>query len=181
MRYPDTPIMKPLFDLFRKIDLKLGEYQFSDIAGNSILYYNNINRKRSVSPITPQDFEITGVPARPWGEIGVEANLSNVTRPFADRLIKDVETGGSEGWKLMMRYDQYSMKAYMAGNRSDAHPKDVPDIDAAHLMPYPINVVNWCEAFDTSSSAFDKALTETVLESLAFAWDGSDFDWKYIV
>ncbi|KIP05274.1 hypothetical protein PHLGIDRAFT_128999 [Phlebiopsis gigantea 11061_1 CR5-6] len=181
MRYPDTPIMKPLFDLFRKIDLKLGEYQFSDIAGNSILYYNNINRKRSVSPITPQDFEITGVPARPWGELGVEANLSNVTRPFADRLIRDVETGGSEGWELMMRYDQYSMKAYMAGNRSDAHPEDVPDIDAAHLMPYPINVVNWCEAFDTSSSAFDKALTETVLESLAFAWDGSDFAWKYIV
>ena len=77
----------------------------------------------------------------------------------------------------MMEYDQYSMKSYMAGNRSDTRPW----LDKEGLMPYPMNVVNWCETFDKSSGWYDRALTETVLETLAFSWDGEPIDWKYIV
>lgn len=77
----------------------------------------------------------------------------------------------------MMQYDQYSMKAYMTGNRTDTQPW----LDKAGLMPYPTNVVNWCETFDTSSGSYDKALTEAVMDTLAFSWDGKPFAWKHIM
>ena len=179
MRFPKTDVMKPLFDLFDEISLPLGDYQFKDKLGNSTLLYNNVNQKRRTDdePITPKDFDITGVSPAPWGQLGWKANVDNVVDPFADALIEDFKTGGTKGWELMMKYDQYSMRAYMAGNRSDTSP----DLDKMKLMPYPLNVINWCETFDKSSGWYDRGLSETVLESLAFTWDKNPIDWKYIV
>lgn len=71
MRFPQTPIMQPLFTLFETIGLKLGDYHFQDDLGNSALLYNDINKQRRQGPITPQDFDITGVPAEPWGNLGL--------------------------------------------------------------------------------------------------------------
>lgn len=178
MRFPETPIMEPLFRLFRKINLPLGQYQFQDKHGNSTLYYNGINQRRVDASDTASAWEITSVPS-PWGEIGWKANVSNVVEPFAKKLIEDyTKTDSKKGWELMMKYDRYSMKAYMAGNRSDTDPEQ---LDKRGLMPYPMDVVNWCETFDKSSGWYDRALSETVLEDLAFQWDNKPFGWKYIV
>lgn len=177
MRFPKTPIMDPLFNLFDEISLKLGDYYFKDKNGNSTLLYNNINRQRFDGSVKPSDFNISGIISEPWGNLGWQTNVSNVVDPFSTALIQDFKEKRQEGWELMMKYDQYSMRAYMAGNRSDARPS----LDKEGLMPYPLNVVNWCETFDKSSGWYDRGLTETVLESLAFQYDGSPFDWKYIV
>ncbi|KAF9062669.1 hypothetical protein BDP27DRAFT_1368643 [Rhodocollybia butyracea] len=182
MRFPETTIMEPLFRLFRKINLPLGQYQFQDKHGNSTLYYNGLNKRRVGAPDTASDWEIESVPS-PWNEIGWKANVNNIVKPFAKKLIEDFnkpigEDGCDDGWTLMMKYDKYSMKAYMAGNQSDTDPDN---LDRLRLMPYPMDVVNWCETFDKSSSWYDRALSETVLEDLAFKWDGKPFDWKYII
>lgn len=178
MRFPKTAVMKPVFDLIERIGVETGDYQFKDKLGNSTLYYNNINKKRPApnTPTKPQDFEITNIPNSPWGELGWEENVDNVVKPFANRLIEDFEKKEKDGWKLMMDYDKYSMRSYMAGNRTDT----APWLDKKGLMPYPLDVVNWCETFDKSSGWYDRGLTETVLESLAFSWDGKPIDWKYI-
>ena len=179
MRFPKTEVMQPVFDLFDKIGLKTGEYLFKDRHSNSAMLFNDIQRRRTEDPVTPQKFEITGVPAEPYGNLGWAKNVANVVDPFADRLIHDFTTNGKRGWEIMMEYDQYSMRSYMAGNRSDKDRYD--DLDRLNLMPYPLEVVNWCETFDKSSGWYDRALSETVLEALAFSWDGKPIDWKYIV
>lgn len=176
MRFPDTPIMGPLFDLFREISLPLGDYRFKDERGNSVLLYNDINKQRIDGPVKPNDFQITGVTSK-WGDLGWQKNVSNVVDPFANALVKDFQNNTKDGWKLMMKYDMYSMKAYMTGNRSDT----ACYLDREKLMPYPIEVVNWCETFDKSTGWYDRGLTETVLESLAFQYDRSPINWKYIV
>ncbi|EUC58754.1 L-amino acid oxidase, partial [Rhizoctonia solani AG-3 Rhs1AP] len=47
--------------------------------------------------------------------------------------------------------------------------------------PLPNDVVNWCETFDKSTGWYDRALSETVLESIAFGWqpgpDPPPVDW----
>lgn len=145
MRFPKTDIMKPLFDLFDEIKLPLGDYYFKDKLGNSTLLYNGVNQQRRTdgAPITPEDFKITGVVPERWGKLGWQANVDNVVHPFSQALIEDFKTGGKDGWDLMMKYDIYSMRAYMAGNRSDAEPS----LDQKSLIPYPLSVVNWCETF----------------------------------
>ena len=154
--------MRPLFALFETIGIQTETFYFKDRDGNSALLFNDIPRQRIDGPVTPQDFNITGVPASPWGDLGWQENMANVIQPFAQKLIKDAETGGKDGWKLMTKYDQYSVKAYMAANRSDTGDS----LDKQGLLPYPINVVNWCETFATASGTFDKALSESVLENL---------------
>ncbi|KIP01104.1 hypothetical protein PHLGIDRAFT_123663, partial [Phlebiopsis gigantea 11061_1 CR5-6] len=179
MRFPNTEVMQPLFDLFAKIGLRTGQYLFKDRRGNSALLFNDVQRKRADGPVTPQKFDITGVPPEPYGNLGWEKNVANVVEPFSKRLIHDFRTKGDRGWEVMMDYDKYSMRAYMAGNRSDKDKYD--GLDELNLMPYPLEVVNWCETFDKSSGWYDRALSETVLEALAFSWDGKPIDWKYIV
>ncbi|GJE93595.1 FAD-dependent oxidoreductase [Phanerochaete sordida] len=163
MRFPDTPIMAPVFDLFDDLGLKKLEYLFEDRDKNSTLFYNAVRRKRQTDAVTPKQFRIHNVPDR-WGSLGIKANMQNVTKPFTDALKNDVENGGNEGWKLMMKYDIYSTRAYMQGRRSDW----TQELDKKNLMPYPIRVVEWCETFTEATSFFDRALTETVLDALAF-------------
>ncbi|EKM51231.1 uncharacterized protein PHACADRAFT_213099 [Phanerochaete carnosa HHB-10118-sp] len=165
MRFPDTPIMKPVFDLFRLLRLKLLDYYLVDRNSNSTRCFNDIVRQRGEGPILPQDYNIYNVPQY-WGKHGVHKNVENVVRPFKDRLKYDQENGTHDGWALMMKYDVWSMRAYMAGNRSD----EDKDLDSLDLIPYPLEVVEWCETFDHSTSSYDKALTEVVLDSLAFEY-----------
>ncbi|GJE93599.1 FAD-dependent oxidoreductase [Phanerochaete sordida] len=188
MRFPKTPIMAPVFELFERLKLRKLKYYFDDREGNSTLFYNNVLRQRHGGNLVPEDWKIMGIPPR-WGARGVHANVSNVVEPFKRRLIEDADsekdsanTSGNSsgapalGWGLMMEYDVYSTKGYMSGRRSDWRP----DLDELKLMPYPLKVVEWCDTFHGSTSSFDRALTETVLDSLAFEYDNEPFEWYCI-
>ena len=167
MRFPKTPMMKRTFNLFRKLrkeaGLSLIPYIFDN--DNSTLQYNSILMKRGLSSEDPQKWNVQDIPPdfaqRGWSKL-----VENVTGPFVDQLAEDFKRRDKRGWKQMMQYDQYSTRAYMSGNRSDAKP----ELDQLHLMPYPTPVVDWLETFDTSSASYDRALSEAVLDSLAFTF-----------
>ncbi|KAL5522354.1 hypothetical protein ACEPAG_8370 [Sanghuangporus baumii] len=147
MRFPKTPLMDPL--------------------QNSTLYYNSVLVQRANHRGNPEDFGISDITGHTWPEL-----VKNVIDPLAKELAKDVtsETDSNAGWKLMMEYDKYSTRAYMAGNRSDARP----ELDKLGLMPYSLEAVSCCETFDKSTAWYDRGLSETVLEALAFTWPESD-------
>lgn len=52
----------------------------------------------------------------------------------------------------------------MSGIRSD----NEGCLDELKKMPYPTEVVNWLETFDSSTGSYDVALSEAVLDELAF-------------
>lgn len=177
MRFPDIPIMWPVFMLFKYLGLEKLNYYFDDLTENSTLYYNGVRRKRTDAPILPQDFKIDAKDVPPeYGRLGVGANMANVIDPFKAKLKEDSIHRDNAGWKLMNEFDKYSTKAYMAGSRADARP----ELDKLGLMPYPLAVVEWCETFSDATLSFDRALTETVLDSLAFEYKESGVQWYCI-
>ena len=45
MRFPDIPIMNPVFDLFKRLELKLLTYYFADRWCNTTRCFNDIVRQ----------------------------------------------------------------------------------------------------------------------------------------
>lgn len=140
--------------------------------------YNGVLKKRGAGPgpyiEDPREWNIPDIPPQFAGQ-GWSALVHNVVDPFVQQLAHDFETRGSEktGWKLMMQYDQYSTRAYMSSRHNDAKA----ELDKLGLMPYPLPVINWLETFDTSTAAYDRALSEAVLESLAFSFPRPEVEW----
>ncbi|KAL5496076.1 hypothetical protein ACEPAH_3169 [Sanghuangporus vaninii] len=169
MRFPKTPLMNPVFKLFNRLGIwekdKLIPYIFE--SPNSMLYYNSVLVQHDKHRGNPEDFGISDITGHTWPEL-----VKNVVDPFAEKLAEDVNAGGKAGWELLMKYDKYSTRAYMAGNRSDA----LPELDKLGLMPYSLEAVSCCETFDKSTAWYDRGLSETVIETLAFAWPESDLD-----
>ncbi|KAH9835191.1 FAD/NAD-binding domain-containing protein [Rhodofomes roseus] len=165
MRFPDTPMMKRTFHLFKKLteeaNLSLIDYIFE--SPNSTLLYNGKIMKRASSTQDPTAWDVRNIPSQ-YAQEGWSALVNNVVDPFVKQLAEDIKRDDKKGWKLMMEYDQYSTRAYMSANRSDTRP----ELDELRLMPYPTPVVDWLEMFDKSSGWYDHALSETVLETLAF-------------
>lgn len=69
----------------------------------------------------------------------------------------------------MMKYDSYSTRSYMSHvyMPSDDFLRVHPDVPIDHL---PTNVVNWMETMDKTTGWYDRALTTTVLEEMAFGF-----------
>lgn len=160
MRFPDTPPMEHVFELLRWYELKLSNYRFEN--GNATLFYNGIRKKYESNPDTADIFNVTGIP-EVYSQTGWCALVANVVNPFVNGLVNDAKGNETSRWKLMMKYDKYSSRAYMAGNRSDARP----ELDMLKMMPYPISVTNWLEMFASSTASYNNALSEAVLHKLA--------------
>ena len=76
----------------------------------------------------------------------------------------------------MMDYDKYSARGYM-------ELSDGAEGSDKALFPFPSNVVDWMELFNDSTNAYDYALTELVMDDLAFAWPeegGKDVEWRCV-
>ncbi|KAI5990299.1 hypothetical protein F5J12DRAFT_929879 [Pisolithus orientalis] len=136
-------------------------------------YFNGVRERISDKPGSFRA-EKLGVAAS-YVKAGTDAISSDVVKPFARMLIEDIKQRKKEGWKMMMANDSYSVRAYMSF-------KYLPSVHL--LLPpqhLPNKVVNWCELMENSTKAYDRALTEEVFESLAFARvDDSNFgdvDW----
>ncbi|KAF4601469.1 hypothetical protein EYR38_006122 [Pleurotus pulmonarius] len=180
MRFPDTPVMTRLFNLFRYAPLnrgdfqlfsKLKDYYFKDAKGNNLLYYNDVRKRQNSGP-SGDDFlwSRLGV-GHEYLAAGVEEIMKDVVTPFADELMRDIDTGGTKGWDQLMQFDAYSTRAYMSTKYLPSPNLGLP---AHSLSP---SVVNWCETFDKSTGWYDRSLAETVLEDMAFSLPGP---WKLI-
>ncbi|KAI6106546.1 hypothetical protein EDD16DRAFT_1523887 [Pisolithus croceorrhizus] len=137
-------------------------------------YFNGVRERISNKP---GDFRAKdlGV-ADSYVKAGVNPIASDVLKPFARMLIEDTKGRKREGWEMMMANDSYSVRAYMSFKYLPSVHLELPP---QHL---PTNVVNWCELLEDSTKSYDRALTEEVFGSLAFAMvddkDFGDVDWK---
>ena len=180
MRFPQSPIMRDVFRLFSKIDIidKVIPYHFT--VPTNLLYFNGIRRPREDPSIfTSTAFDINTI-LEPYASLGWEYLAEYVVKPFKDALIKDNDNNTQRGWELLMRYDPYSARTYMENFplivQTDG---DKALLNPSGLLPYPPAVVDWLELFNTSTSSYTYALSEMVLEDLAFAWPGVK-DWSCI-
>ncbi|KAG1747906.1 uncharacterized protein EDB91DRAFT_1235818 [Suillus paluster] len=155
---------------------KLIEYYYTAKAGGTFMYFNN-QRYQVSGTSHPPEFHARemGVEAE-YVNVGVDNIIADVVTPFANMLMKDLEQHTEKGWEVMKKNDVYSLRAYMSFKYVPSVSLDLPPM---HLTT---NTINWCETFDKSTGWYDRGITETVLEALAFAKVGSqtfgDVDWK---
>ncbi|KAG0704662.1 hypothetical protein DFH29DRAFT_848626 [Suillus ampliporus] len=178
-------VMKRLGDLINysklndshNIPLKsrLIDYYFTAKAGGSFYYFNKQRYQVSDPSSKPPDFRAQEMGVEPeYVAVGVEKIVGDVIEPFARILTQDLEQQSRRGWDIMRKNDVYSLRAYMSF-------KYIPSVSLG-LSPMHLdtNVINWCETFDKSTGWYDRSLTESVFEALAFAKAGSerDVEWK---
>jgi monoamine oxidase len=181
MRFPKIASMQRVFALFDYPPLnrdgialkrKLQHYIFA--SGKAFYDYNDVTvRQSEVPPGDPFKASqvIKDVNPDPYIAAGTSAIVDDVIRPFATGILKDLKKHldfdkfHGPGWVYMQGYDLYSTRAYMSTKYLPS-PR-LPNLPAT---PLPTDVVNWCETFDKSTGWYDRALTETVLEAIAFGW-----------
>ncbi|TFK36513.1 hypothetical protein BDQ12DRAFT_609672 [Crucibulum laeve] len=184
-KYEDG-VMKRLAKLFEypklntggelQLESKLRPYFFkasSTGTGKGFLYFNGVRALNDPSAQCTFHAEEMGVPDV-YIKVGVERIVDDVVQPFAKGLLDDLKTGSTSGWDCMMQFDKHSMRSYLTMCYIPSKELDLPE---EHLST---SVINWLETFDKSSGWYDRALTETVLEALAFAKVGDEtpVDWK---
>ncbi|GJE84140.1 amine oxidase [Phanerochaete sordida] len=177
MRFPEISPMSRLFHLFdypplnsSGIDLKkkLKRNHFYSVPEHAaLLSYNGVTVKQNSIP-AGDPFRsaavIKDVDSQSYLLAGAEAIVDDVIRSFAEGLLSDIKNGTTTGWEFMMKYNHLSTRAYMS---TDYRPS------AKLRLPYgPLSndVINWLETFDKSTGWYDRSLSETVLEAVAFGW-----------
>lgn len=179
MRFPQIPVMDRVFRLFDypplntpdiALKAKVKPYYFQ--AEDAFLSYNGVTVKQNAVP-AGDPFHgasvIQDVDSQPYIDAGAKAIADDVIEPFATRLLEDLANGTHSGWDYLMSFDHYSTRAYMSTEYrpSDKLPVKLPD------KALSTDVVNWVETFDKSTGWYDRALSETVLEAIAFGWSPS--------
>ena len=85
-----------------------------------------------------------------YTDIGAETILSNVLGPFRAPFAQN-PLQIEQALHDLFAFDHLTTRTLM-------------------LQSYPSSVVEWCETKEDSTGAYDRALTETVLDSVAFNW-----------
>ncbi|TFK66663.1 FAD/NAD(P)-binding domain-containing protein [Pluteus cervinus] len=174
MRFPDTPMMRRTFKLFDDLGSRISRIPYFFNSESSTLLYNGIPKKNG-TPFFPKTWEQPFPEPLPEKYHGMtSSDLSNyAVKPFADALAKDIALGqdpeDTPGWKLLMKYDKYSTRAYML-LEPPQDPELKKQLDPKNLFPYPSYLIDFCEDFSNSTGSFDTAFTEKVLSYLNFNW-----------
>ena len=185
MRYPLPPVdsdgnyqngvMQRVGWLFNYINLQdqLAPYYYSSNKSAGFQYYNGIRVRIG----TPNDFDAPALGInQSYIQAGVSAIVEDVVNPFAEALYADLANGTTTGWDKMLSVDAHSTRSYMAFAYKPSPSLNIPE------QTLSTNVINWLETFDKSTGWYDRGLTETVLEAIAFAQVGdSSIDWKCIM
>ncbi len=170
MRFPDNEVMRRLFHLFNyeplntgdfQLRAKLRDYHFEDLKNNNLLYFNDTRRKRGGTSGDGFQWSDLGV-GEEYLKVGVTEIMNDAFRPFVDALEKDMVDGGSDGWNLLMEVDAYSTRGYLSTKYIPSPNLGIP------REPLATSIVNWCETFSNSTSSFDRAWAESILEELCF-------------
>ncbi|CAA7261987.1 unnamed protein product [Cyclocybe aegerita] len=154
-------IMQRVGNLFNylKMQDKLLPYYFKSNGSPGFQYFNGVRAR--IGDGADFGAPLLGI-AQELINKGVSTIVDDVVGKFAQGIYDDLKTSGEEGWKEMMAHDAYSTRAYMAFKYIPSPSLGLPE---AH---FPTRVINWCETFDKSTGWYDRGLTETVLEALAF-------------
>ena len=157
---------------------KLIPYYYSarDPARPCFYYFNGVHQRvEKDKPKGSFKAEDMGVGAA-YAKAGADAIENDALDPFVRMLINDLETGGNDGWTVLMENDTHSVRSYMASKYLPSYSLNLPP---RHLSS---DVINWCNLLQNSSGGYDRALSELVFSALAFANVGNnnygDVDWK---
>lgn len=166
---------------------KLIPYFFDTKDGNGIEFYNGRRKRLNVSSGLVDPFNVQSLNVDVlYIKIGYDKIYGDVIGPFAKGLEEDLENHSDAGWKRMLEFDSFSTRSYMCH-------KYVPSPELVALgLPagkhLPTDVVNWMETVSMTTgwyaillscyypqliafiSRYDRALTTTVLEELAFGF-----------
>nr|QAA96039.1 L-amino acid oxidase 4 [synthetic construct] len=108
-------------------------------------------------------------------DIGVTKIVNDAVGPFAQALFDDLQKHTTTGWDDMMKNDAYSTRSYFSFKYLPSPSFGLP---SEHFST---RVINWLETFDKSTGWYDRGLTETVLEAIAFGEVGDgEVDWRCI-
>ncbi|KDR80293.1 hypothetical protein GALMADRAFT_242628 [Galerina marginata CBS 339.88] len=187
MRFPKIRSMQRVFNLFdyaplNTPDIALGSkvHPFVFQCDNTFLSYNGVTVQGSPPPydVFKSSEVIQDTNPQPYIQAGTKAIVNDVISPFASGILQDLGQDEKPGWDYMMRFDSYSTRAYMSIAYEPSEDLGIPP------CPLPTDVVNWCETFETSTGWYDRALSETVLEAIAFGWqpgpDPPSVEWYCI-
>ena len=175
MRYPKTDTMRRLFNLFEYPPLNAGEIQLKakliplhNASQNALFSYNGVTVRQDAVP-RGDPFKASEViqdtDPDPYIAIGGKAIVNDVIAPFATLLLDDLKTPGkTDGWEYLMKYDNYSTRAYMALAYTPSDSLNIPK------KPLSTDVINWCETYERSTGTYDCALSERVLDAIASGW-----------
>ncbi|VDC00494.1 unnamed protein product [Peniophora sp. CBMAI 1063] len=176
MRFPNTSSMTRAFQLFDYAPLnenglnlssKLRPYIFK--SEHSLLSYNDVTvAQDDVQALAQDPFHTNAVirdkNSSAYLSVGADTIVNDVLKPFAIGLLSDAQNHTTTGWDHMKKYDKYSARSYMATEYRPSKSLGLPD------KPLPLDVIAWCETFEDSSGAYDRALSEIVLDSIDFGW-----------
>jgi Flavin containing amine oxidoreductase len=175
-------MMKRLFHLFNCKQLNphdnprdpcnlrshLAEYRPGTNKG--FFLYNGIRCRIGEEPAPPADFFKFGV--NNGGDVeedfihtGHNNLLRETFKGFADALTKDIESDPprKDGWNKLMRFDQYSVRGYMAD-----------------CMKLSYSAINWLETRGKSTGGFDLSLAQTVLSTLPLRIPSKWFRLRFV-
>jgi len=166
-------VMRRVGDLFKYLEMedKLIPYYYESNASPAFKYFNG--ERARIGDNANFNGSSLGISDTLLG-LGTSTVVEDVVGPFANMLWEDLRNHTRSGWEVMMANDAYSMRAYMSFKYIPSAGFGLPP---DHLST---RVINWCETFDNSTGSYSKALTETVLDVIAFGQDGSEVEWKCI-
>ena len=167
-------VMQRLGWLFNYIGLqdKLVNYYYTSDKSPGFQYYNGIRVRIGTS----SDFDAPALGINnSYIAAGTSAIIDDVVAPFAQAIYNDLSDHTTTGWDKMLSVDDHSTRSYMTFAYIPSESLNLPE---QHLST---DVVNWIETFDKSTGWYDRGLTETVLEAIAFGQAGDGvIDWKCI-
>ncbi|KAG1898907.1 uncharacterized protein F5891DRAFT_1190404 [Suillus fuscotomentosus] len=138
------------------------DYHMTSKRQGHFLYFNN-QRYRVSQTSHPPDFHAQELGVDPqYIAAGAENIVKDVISPFAKDLIKDLEQNVDSGWKNLREHDAYSLRSFMSFKYTPTISLQIPRTSLS------TNTINWCELLNSSTGSFEAALTEWVVDSLAF-------------
>jgi len=167
-------VMQRVGQLFNFLGMqdKLIPYYYESSASPAFQYFNGVRAR--IGAGSSFNAPALGI-SNTLIDLGVSRVVEDVVGPFARMLWEDLQEHTRAGWEMMMMNDAYSMRSYMSFKYIPSASFGLPP---DHLST---RVVNWCETFDNSTGAYSKALTETVLDVIAFGQDDeSKVEWTCI-
>jgi len=181
MRFPQIPAMKRVFHLFEyphfnkedskdKLSARLVPYIFAtddalmDFNGEKCTRKEAKDAQTQGKDIFLSTKVIADTNSSPYVKVGTDEITKDVIYHFALGIYNDIRNNTKTGWKMLNQFDSHSTRSYMTNVYRPSPKLNLPD------KPLPTDVVNWCETFDKSSGWYDRSLSETVLEAIAFGW-----------
>jgi monoamine oxidase len=199
MRFPQNAIMQRVFELFDWLEMPMGPLK-KDTKNGSLVPYSMTNTTGEVQnePFRYNDQTRWGsyvnIAAAAAGKDAFGFNKDHRDPPIPSAVLtmspskvvddaieelrqalkEDAEKGGQRGWELLMKFDQYTTRDWLATNQQKPPNTTTPD---PTRPPFNTSTINFLETMNGGTDWYDQAFSETVLESLDFDYDKSTKWW----